>query len=136
MIKNPYLPTNEQPAELSSLRLAYVGDAVFELLLRELFVNNESGPVRRLHNQAACYANAKAQACMYRALLAYAAPDEAAVLKRGRNAKPAHSAKSASVSEYRHATGVEALFGYLYLQGRTDRLYELFRLCLSGFQDK
>jgi len=120
------------PGRYSPLLLAYMGDAVFETLARQTAINRGMAPVAKLHGRSAGIVNARAQAAVYRRLLAAADEEEAAVLKRGRNARPAHAAKNASVSDYRHATGVEALFGYLFLTGRTERMEELFTLCLEN----
>ncbi|MDR2903902.1 MAG: ribonuclease III [Clostridiales bacterium] len=119
-------------AELySPLVLAYIGDAVFELLVRSRVVAGGNRPVNELHRQSASLVKAPTQAAMYHKIEDKLTEEEAAVLKRGRNAKSFTHAKNASITDYRHATGLEALFGYLYLKGNIHRIFELFDLCLT-----
>lgn len=113
----------------SPLNLAYLGDAVFELLVRSKLIAEGNRPVNKLNKQATSYVKASAQAEAYHKLEDKLSDEELAVLKRGRNAKTFTHAKNATISDYRHATGVEALFGYLYLKGRNGRIVELFELC-------
>ncbi len=116
--------------EFSPLNLAYLGDAVFELLVRVRIMSHTS--VNQLHNQAAGYSKAVAQSQMYHKIIDHLNEDELRVLKSGRNAKSHSSAKNASMAQYRHATGLEALFGYLYINGHTERINELFNICMEG----
>jgi len=115
--------------EYSPLSLAYLGDAVFELFTRVKVLNEHNTTVNELHNFSKSYVSAVAQARMYDSLMEVVTAEEADILRRGRNAKSASAAKSASISQYRHATGVEALFGYLFLKGEMDRIRELFDIC-------
>jgi ribonuclease-3 family protein len=115
----------------SPLILAYIGDAVFELLVRSSVVAGGNKPVNELNRQSASLVKAPSQAAMYHKIEEKLTEEEAAVLKRGRNAKSFTHAKNASITDYRHATGLEALFGYLYLKGRIERIFELFGLCLD-----
>ena len=116
-------------AELySPLNLAYIGDAVFSLLARTELIRGGSLPVNELSRRTAGLVRASAQAAMYRFLWDKLSEDERAVMKRGRNANLHSRAKNAAVSDYRMATGVEALFGYLYLKGEHRRVTELFDL--------
>ena len=119
-----------KPEEYSPLNLAYLGDAVFELMVRETLVSDSSENVDSLFRKSKAYVCASAQSQSYFRLFNHLSPEEQQVAKRGRNSKPASKAKKASVLEYQHATGLEALFGYLYLSGRTDRLREIFTLCI------
>ncbi len=112
------------------LQLAYMGDAVFELFVREHVLRTDKGTVNRLSKTAHRLVKAPAQAHMYFYLLPLLTAEETAVIKRGRNAKSATKAKNATVTDYRHATGLESLFGYLYLSGQRDRLYTLMEACL------
>lgn len=114
------------PKQLSPLNLAFVGDCVYEMLVRETLVCSANRPVNDLHRESAKYVSAKAQTEAYAKIKDILTPDETAVFKRGRNAKVGHSPKSATEGEYHCATGVEALFGYLYLSGNIDRIRELF----------
>ena len=117
------------PAEvnaLSSLALAHVGDAVYELLIRGMLAARGPAAVQDLHRQTVAYVRAEAQARTVQKLLPLLTDEETAVYKRGRNSHvhgiPAH----ANPGEYQAATGFEALLGWLYLQGRTGRIDELF----------
>lgn len=113
---------------LSPLALAFVGDTVFDLFVRERLVCQANRPVKKLHNLAAEQVNAAAQAGFVLKLAPFLNETELAVLKRGRNAHTNHKAKNMSESDYHAATGLEALFGYLYLDGQIERLRELFDL--------
>ncbi|MBS1333025.1 MAG: ribonuclease III [Clostridiales bacterium] len=113
-------------AEAGPLTLAYMGDAVFELLTRERIVLAGEKPPAELNRLARGYVTAVAQSAAVERLLPLLDEDETAVYKRGRNAKSAHAPKSAGAVEYRRATGLECLFGYLYLAGRIERARALF----------
>ena len=112
--------------QLSPLVLAYIGDAVFEIIVRTMVVSEGNAPVNILHKKASAVVKAKTQAQIYFNIEGMLSEEEYAVLKKGRNAKSFTMPKNADVSDYRHATGVEALFGYLYLINRLDRAMELF----------
>lgn len=111
---------------MSGGALAYIGDAVFELLAREHVLEKGSQQPDRLHKHATAIVNAAAQSAMIGVLMSELKDDELAVYKRGRNASTATSAKHQTIGDYRRATGLEALFGYLYLKGDQDRMNELF----------
>ncbi|MCM1047086.1 MAG: ribonuclease III [Clostridiales bacterium] len=115
----------------SPLALAYIGDAIYDLVIRTVVVERANRPVRNLHKTTIQYVNAATQAKMIEALEDELSEEETAVYHRGRNAKPHTTAKNASIRDYRMATGLEALFGYLYLHGETDRLLELVRLAFE-----
>jgi len=110
--------------------LAYLGDAVFELLVRDMLLK-EGVPFRDMSRRAKDYVSAVAQSAMYHKIFDTLAEDEQAIMKRGRNLHSASRAKSARVSEYRHATGLEVLFGYLHCRGEFVRLSEVFGLCVG-----
>jgi len=118
-----------RPEEYSPQNLAYLGDAVFELMARETLVTDSLENVRDLYRKSKGYVSAAAQSQAYFRVFDRLSPDERQIAKRGRNRKTSSKAKNASVAEYQHATGLEALFGYLYLSGRTERLKEIFALC-------
>ncbi|WP_177918214.1 Mini-ribonuclease 3 [uncultured Eubacterium sp.] len=120
--------TNMQahPNELSPLNLAFIGDCVYEMLVRESLVLQANRPVNDLHRESVKYVSAKAQTVAYDKIKDILTEQETAVYKRGRNAKVGHNPKSASQGEYHIATGIEALFGYLYLSEQTERIKELF----------
>ena len=117
--------TAEQAQRMSPLQLAYVGDSVHTLLVRTALVQKD-WLVRDMHRAANNAVSAVSQARELERLLPLLTEEEASIMKRGRNAHPRHSApKSASVGEYAGATGLEALLGYLYLTGQTERLLAL-----------
>lgn len=113
-------------SETSPLALAYMGDAVFELLVREKLVCAGERPPAELNRLARGYVTAVAQSAAVEKLLPLLDENETDMYKRGRNAKSAHAPRSAGAVEYRRATGLECLFGYLYLCGRIDRARALF----------
>ena len=111
---------------LSPLTLSFVGDGVYSLLVRGWLVSAANRPNGALHNMAVHRVRAEAQAAAMQRLLPILTEEEEAVYKRGRNA---HTARSGN--DYHKATGLEALFGYVYLTGRIDRLRELFALAME-----
>lgn len=115
----------------SPLTLAYIGDAIYDLVIRTVVVERANRSAKNLHKTVIRYVNARTQAQMIEVLEDELSEEEAAVYHRGRNAKAYTTAKNASVAEYRMATGLEALFGYLYMNGETDRLLTLVRLALE-----
>ncbi|OFI06914.1 mini-ribonuclease 3 [Clostridium acetireducens DSM 10703] len=117
----------EEAKQLSPLVLAFIGDAVYELFVRNYLVHlNNNMPVNMLHNKAVSFVKAHCQSEMMNNLLVYLNTEEIAIFKRGRNAKSATVPKHAKVVDYRIATGFEALLGYLYITDQIDRLNELF----------
>ena len=112
--------------QISMLGLAHVGDAVYELLVRSMLCRQGHSSVQRLHRLAVSYVKAPAQAKAAEKLLPLLSAEELALYKRGRNAKVHGVPQNAAVGEYHAATALEALFGWLYLQGRTRRIGELF----------
>ena len=112
----------------SPLTLAYIGDAIFELVVRTVLVERKNTQAEKLHKAATKIVKAETQALMIEALKEDLTEEELAVFKRGRNAKAVTRAKNATMSEYRRATGFEALMGYLYLKGDMARMIELIRL--------
>ena len=111
---------------LSPLALAFVGDGVYSLMVRERLLSEANRPVNDLHRMAVAQVRAEAQSAAMERLLPLLTEEEEAVFKRGRNA---HTARSGA--DYHRSTGLEALFGYLYLSGRIDRVRELFSLCIN-----
>lgn len=112
----------------SPLTLAYLGDAVFELIVRTVLVERRNTQPEKLHKAATKIVKAETQAVMAELLKDSLTEEELAVYKRGRNAKAVTRAKNATMSEYRRATGFEALMGWLYLKGETERMMELIHL--------
>lgn len=119
------------PSTYSPLVLAYIGDAVYELLIRTKVVSHGSMQVNKMHKKSASLVNAGTQAALVKALLEELSEEEMAVYKRGRNAKSVTMAKHATMTDYRMATGFEALMGYLYLKGSQERMIGLVRLGLE-----
>ena len=115
-------------SERGSLALAYIGDAVYELLTREE-LSRELLRTSDLHVKTVARVNAAAQSAAARAVYALLTPQEREVFRRARNAKPHHAPQTASPGDYQQATALEAVFGWLYLGGDGARLRELFKLC-------
>lgn len=111
----------------SPLTLAYIGDAVYDLIIRTVVVERANRPANDLHHTAVKYVNAGAQARIVTALADRLSEEEQTVYHRGKNARPHTMAKNASPGDYRKATGFEALLGWLYLQGDMDRVLELVK---------
>lgn len=112
---------------LSPLTLAYIGDAIYDLVIRTVVVERANRSANDLHKKTVKYVKAEAQSKMIQALLPELTEDEEAVYKRGRNAKSYTTAKNASMSDYRKATGFEALMGFLYLTNQMDRMLYLVK---------
>lgn len=115
----------------SPLVLAYIGDGIYELVIRSVLVGSGNAQAGRLHRKASHLVNAGAQAAMLERIRGELTEEELHVFKRGRNANSPTMAKHATVSDYRRATGFEALMGYLYLTGNMKRLTELVKLGLE-----
>ena len=109
----------------SPLTLAYIGDAVFDIVVRSILVNKGNTPVNKLHQRASQVVKAQTQAAMITALMEQLTEAESDWYRRGRNSKPHTKAKNASTMDYLEATGFEAVLGYLYLTGDMDRICEL-----------
>ena len=117
----------------SPLTLAYIGDGVYELVVRSMIVTEANAPVNKLHKKSSELVKAETQAKMafYLRDNEILDEEEMRVLKRGRNAQSYSKAKNASVSDYRWATGFEALIGYLYLSNENDRMLEIIAMGLK-----
>ena len=111
----------------SPLTLAYIGDAIYELVIRTILMEKGNTQVNKLHKRASRLVKASAQSAMIEKLKPYLTEEEMGVFKRGRNAKAATMAKNATMSDYRRATGFEALMGYLYLTEQWERMLELMK---------
>ncbi|MBO6146274.1 MAG: ribonuclease III [Lachnospiraceae bacterium] len=124
----------------SPLTFAFLGDGVYGLYVRTALVNSGNTQARKLHERTSRIVSATAQARALDAISDVLTDEEADIVNRGSNAHTAHQAKNASSFDYHRATGLETLFGYLYLKGDTDRIEELIELCIdsvtgSGRQD-
>ncbi len=109
----------------SPLTLAYIGDAVFDVIVRSILVNEGNIPVNKLHKKASSIVKAPTQAAMITALIDELTDEEADWYRRGRNSKPHTKAKNATTMDYLEATGFETVIGYLYLTGDMDRICQL-----------
>ena len=115
----------------SPLTLAYIGDGVFDLIIRTVVVDKGNTSTNELHRHTSSIVKAHTQALMAEALMEELTEEEHDVYRRGRNAKSFTTAKNATVADYRKATGFEALMGYLYLEDRFDRAVYLSRRALD-----
>lgn len=118
--------------KISMLGLAHVGDAVYELLYRSKLCTDGHTAVAEMHRMTVAFVRAEAQAEAAAKLLPVLTSEEASVYKRGRNAKVNSVPHNADIGQYHAATGLEALFGWLYLLGRTERINELFNIITGG----
>ncbi len=111
----------------SPLTLAFIGDSVYELMVRTLLVRRGERSIKVFNDEKRGYVSAEAQAGIYHKIEACLTEEEKEIFRRGRNAKPKNPAKHATLNEYLTATGLEALFGYLYLTGQSARMTELLQ---------
>lgn len=121
--------------KISMLGIAHVGDAVYELLYRSKLCTDGHTAVAEMHRMTVAFVRAEAQAEAAAKLLPVLTQDETSVFKRGRNAKVNSVPHNADIGQYHAATGLEALFGWLYLLGRTERINELFNIITGGADD-
>ena len=121
-------------AQLSPLSLAYLGDAVYELIVRQMLTSGPNMPNGMLHASATDYVSARAQSSFADKIMDELTQEELHIYKRGRNSD-AVPGRNVSVADYKKATGLEALFGYLYLIGANDRMWQLFRK-MSGIEEE
>jgi ribonuclease-3 family protein len=124
--------------QLNGLALAYVGDAIYEIYIRDYLVEQGQTKPNTLHRMATHYVSAKAQASLIQSMLEeqLLTETEETMYKRGRNAKSHTSAKNADITTYRVATGFESLMGYLHLTKQTERLEELIDWCIKKVGEK
>ena len=127
--------------QFSPLTLAFLGDAVYSLLVREMLLKVANRPTNALHKESIKLVNANCQAEMIKKVLPLLTEDEEAIFKRGRNAHSGHVPKNQSDADYRYATGLETLYGYLYLIGDFERIMYIFNIStgeeyLENFRNK
>ncbi len=125
----------KDPSMVSSLALAYIGDTIYDLYIRMMFVEKTDLSPRFLHRNCSEYVCAAGQKNAYHEILPFLTEEEKAIFRRGRNAHSGTIPKNATVSDYHAATGFEALLGYLFLSGREERLCELIRRSI-GWKEK
>ncbi|MDO4619641.1 MAG: ribonuclease III domain-containing protein [Lachnospiraceae bacterium] len=128
--KNLFIPecSDKEAGSYSPLILAFIGDGAYELAIRTMFVKQGNRRPKDLNREKSKLAKAAAQSAMMETLEPMLTEREADIYRRGRNAKSATMAKNASVTDYRRATGFEALIGYLYMTGNTERMLELIEI--------
>ena len=119
----------------SPLTLAYIGDCIYDLIIKSLVISEGNKPVQVLHKETSRLVQASAQSKMMRTLQEHLTEEEHAIYKRGRNAKSVSPAKNQSVTDYRRATGFEALMGYLYLKKEWKRMLELVKMGLESISE-
>ena len=120
--------------EYSPLTLAYIGDSIYDLIINSLVINEGNKQVQKLHRETSSMVQASAQSKMMRTIQEHLTEEEHAVFKRGRNAKSVSPAKNQSITDYRRATGFEALMGYLYLKKEWKRMLDLVKIGLDSLE--
>ena len=120
--------SKSEAKQYSPLTLAFLGDAVYSLLVREMILKTANRPTNALHKESIKLVNANCQAEMIKKVLPLLTEDEEAIFKRGRNAHSGHVPKNQSDADYRYATGLETLYGYLYLIGDFERILYIFNI--------
>ena len=120
----------------SPLTLAYIGDSIYDLIIKSLVINQGNRQVNKLHKETSMYVQASTQSLMMRAMQEELTEEEHAVYKRGRSAKSVSPAKNQSITDYRRATGFEALLGYLYLKKEWKRMLDLVKIGLDSLKEK
>ncbi len=134
LICEEYSLKYHNPSSLSPLTLAFIGDTIFDLIVRTRVIECGNAPVRKLHHTASSLVNAGTQAKIAREITPLFTEEEMNIFKRGRNAKSYTTAKNADINDYKIATGLEALLGWLYLSGRMSRVYELILPILPDYE--
>ena len=118
----------------SPLTLAYIGDCVFDMIIKNLVISHGNKQVNKLHKETSSLVQASAQSLMMRKIQEHLTEEETAVYKRGRNTKSITPAKNQSITDYRRATGFEALLGYLYLKKEWKRMLDLVKIGLDSLK--
>ncbi len=116
----------------SPLVLAYIGDCIYDLIIKTMVISGGNKQVHKLHEETSTYVQASAQSLMMRAIQPCLSEEEHAVYRRGRNSRTVSPAKNQSITDYRRATGFEALIGYLYLKKEYHRILELVKTGLQN----
>ena len=119
----------------SSLSLAFTGDCVYDLMSKSLIIRMGNRPVNAMQKETSRLVQASAQSSMMRVMQEHLTEEEHAVYRRGRNTKSVSPAKNQSITDYRRATGFEALIGYLYLQKEYRRIVDLIKIGLKGLEE-
>ena len=124
-----------QITDYSPLTLAYIGDGIYEVIIRTLIIDEANRQVNKIHKAASHLVKAETQAKMIHLIMDDLTEEEQRIYKRGRNAKAVTRAKNASMSDYRTATGFEALMGWLYLTGQSERMMDLIKKCVTLLEE-
>lgn len=124
-----------KPHTYSPLALAYIGDSIYDLIIRTLIMNKGCKAVGKMHKEASSYVNAKTQSDMYHAITPYLTEGEFDIMKRGRNAKSGRTPKNADLRTYKHSTGFEALLGHLYISNQLERVVKLIKIGLDDHEE-
>lgn len=120
----------------SPLVLAYIGDCVYDLIIKTMVISFGNKPVHKLHDETSSYVQASTQSLMMRAMQQYLTEEEHVIYRRGRNTKSVSPAKNQTITDYRRATGFEALLGFLYLKKEYTRLMQLVKIGLDSLEKK
>ena len=122
--------------EYSPLALAYIGDCIFDLIIKSLVLNQGNKQVQKMHKETSRIVQASAQSLMMREIQKHLTEEEHLVYKRGRNTKTVSPARNQSLTDYRRATGFESLLGYLYLKKEWKRMLELVKIGLDSIKEQ
>lgn len=123
-------------ASYSPLVLAYIGDCIYDLIIKTMIISRGNKQVHKLHEETSRFVQASTQSLMMRKMQEHLTEEEHAVYRRGRNAKSVSPAKNQSITDYRRATGFEALLGYLYLKKEYQRVMELVKIGLDSLDEE
>lgn len=127
----PVLPADLPLSQLSPIVLAYIGDAVFEIYVRQRLIAGTNRKPHQLHRASTQYVSAAAQARLLQRWMPVLTEEEADIVRRGRNTKSGQPPKNANPGDYRHATALECLVGYLYYRGEKERLEQLIEMAFA-----
>ena len=130
-IKKSFRITAKSPDQIGPLKLAYLGDAVYEMIIRTVLMDERERPVKKMNKKAQSLVNATTQAEIAAVITDDLSDEEKAVFLRGRNAKSSSVSKHSDIHDYRIATGLESLFGYLYLKDDMERAVELVKIAFD-----
>lgn len=129
------LPPAKPPEQLHPLALAYIGDAIFEVYVRQYLLAGQNHRPNHLHKEATRFVAAKAQARSLADLMPDLSEDEQDIVRRGRGAKSGTAPKNTDMMDYRQSTAFECLIGYLYYSGRRERLFELLERAVRHLEE-
>jgi ribonuclease III family protein len=133
--KDFYFPPHKDAKQMNPLALAYMGDAVYEVFIRQYVISQPNQRPNHLHRTSTRYVSAKAQAKALERWMPLLSEEEVEFVKRGRNAKSGSSPKNTDILVYRHSTAFECLLGWLYFTGQQERLEELMRITVETVEE-